>query len=340
MQHLNIDPEDITDFDRKLARNQRALTVAKKIVSLTPEERAKRLQKLQQRIQEGTASLFEEKVEANLLEARRAELILFLSKQLPGIEPKIKTQLILQEPSPASPSPAGSASPKQAEAPKEYPSELLEFLATQKPPPPQASRQKQDEVVADERPKSSIWKSTDILVVAGCILLLIVAFWYARLSKTSDTKFTTFDQQAADEQSTSGLSKEAFQQMQTSFDEALQELRTGDFDQGKIQMLDFIETYPATSFAEDAYIALADTSRQRQNNPDEALKYYQTVLQRYPDSVHIGLVHLKMGFTYEDLRDYNSAAQMYRLVIQQHGETSRVGQLANERLKALQAGPE
>ena len=124
-------------------------------------------------------------------------------------------------------------------------------------------------------------------------------------------------------------------QIQAQFDEALQELRFGEFEQGKAQLLNVIQNYPNTSQAEDAYVAIADTYRQRQNNPDEALRYYQIFTEEYPESSRVGLVQLKMGFSYEDMEDLSSAEEMYRLVLKRHGEKSRLGQLANERLQSL-----
>ena len=115
----------------------------------------------------------------------------------------------------------------------------------------------------------------------------------------------------------------------------MQELRFGEFERGKTQMLDFVQTYPNTSQAEDVYIAIADTYRQRQNNPDEALRYYQIFTEKYPESSRIGLVQLKMGFSYEDMEDTDGAKDMYRLVISRFGEKSRLGQLAEERLRSL-----
>ena len=154
-------------------------------------------------------------------------------------------------------------------------------------------------------------------------------------SEKTPTAITTFDQQTAVESSESGLSKELLQEIQTQFDETVHELRFGEFEQGKAQLLNLIQNYPNTSQAEDACIAIADTYRQRQNNPDEALKYYQIFTEKYPESSRVGLILLKMGFSYEDMEDTGSAEEMYRLVLSRHGEKSRLGQLANERLRAL-----
>jgi len=81
---------------------------------------------------------------------------------------------------------------------------------------------------------------------------------------------------------------------------------------------------------------LADTYRQKQDDPDQAVHYYQLFAERYPQSEQLGLVLLKMGYTYEDMQDTTHAKEMYRLLIERQGKTSRLGQLANNRLVRLQ----
>ena len=80
------------------------------------------------------------------------------------------------------------------------------------------------------------------------------------------------------------MSAELEAQVQAQFDAAAHALRFEDFEQGKQTLLDLIEQYPDSSYARDAYILLADMYRQRQNNPDEAIKQYQAFLDAYPDS--------------------------------------------------------
>lgn len=333
--------EDITAFELNLARSSRAITSAKEIVSLALEERTERLTILKKKIQDGTANLFEEKVLAKLLEKGMAERILDIQKQLPALEQEIKKQAIPKRsssPAPTSP-PVKSSTKARSPTSGQYPSELLEFLATQKPPAPppakSSSKQRSVRVSSEESKKPSAWTLQDMAVGIGLLVLVVIAFWYSMASQKPETIPLTFDQQAAGEAALSELSNEEAQQMQTAFDEGMQALRFGDIEQGKSQLLAFIQTYPATPQAEDAYIAIADTCRQRQNNPDEALKYYQLFLNQYPQSLQTGLVQLKMGFAYEDLEDISSAQTLYQLVLHNHGKESRVGQLANERLQAL-----
>lgn len=342
MKHIKINIDDITEFDLNLAKSDRAISCVDDIVQLSLEERKQRLNALKKNIQEGTTSLFEEKVLARLLEHRTAERIKLIHRNLPQIEKEFKKRKIspttpVKPFSPASPVPP--TPPTQTTRADEYPSELLEFLASQKPPtPPQArpsGKQKSSVIVPVDVEKQPLRSVRDVFV--GILLLFGLAFglWYTISPEKPPPPIATFDQQAAGESPEPGLSKETLQEIQTQFDDAMQKLRFGEFEQGKTQLLEFIQTYPNTSQAEDAYIAIADTYRQRQDNPDEALKYYQTFTEKYPESSRIGLVQLKMGFSYEDLEDTGSAADMYRLILSRYGEKSRLGQLAEERLRSL-----
>ncbi len=338
MKRIKLNINEITEFDLNLAKSERAISAVDEIVKLSIEERTQKLNALKEKIKEGGTDLFEEKVLAKLLENRTAERIKVIHKNLSDIEKELKNR----KTSPSSTvkrSPPPSSSPtKQTVRPSEYRSELLEFLATQKPPtPPEkpSSNQRSNVVVLSTPKKQPSRYVKDVLVGIIGVIVLVVAFWYVVFSEESQMAITTFDQQATVESSASGLSKETLQQIQAQFDGAIQELRFGEFEQGKTQLLNLIQKYPTTPHAENAYIAIADTYRQRQNNPDEALRHYQTFMEKYPESSHVGRVQLKMGFSYEDMEDISSAEDMYRLILNSHGEKSRLGQLANERLQSL-----
>jgi TolA-binding protein len=342
MKHIKINIDDITEFDLNLAKSDSAISCVNEIVQLSLEERKQRLNNLKKKIQEGTANLFEEKVLAKLLEHRMAERIKLIHRNLPQIEREFKKR----KTSPASPakhSPSPPPPPTQAARPAEYRSELLEFLASQKPPALPKTRpsgkQKSSAIVpsdTDKQPSKHI-SIKDVFV--GIVLLfgLALGLWYTLSPEKPPPPITTFDQQTAGESSEPGFSKETLQEIQTQFDDAMQKLRFGEFEQGKTELLNVVQIHPNTSQAENAYIAIADTYRQRQNNPDEALRYYQMFTEKYPESSRIGLVQLKMGFSYEDMEDTGSAEEMYRLILNRFGEKSRLGQLAKERLRSLQA---
>jgi TolA-binding protein len=331
MERIKVNINELTELDLNLARNDRAIAFAGEIVKLSLDDRTQRLNSLQQKIHDKTASLFEEKVLAKLLENRTAERIRVIRKNLPRIEEELKKRKKSQS----------SPVVTRAVRSDDNSSKLLEFLATQKPPSPSSAKpfdkQRSNAMVPSSAEKPSVRNVKDIFVGICLVVALALAFWYTVSSEESPPTITTFDQQATVDSSESGLSKETLQMIQNQFDDALQELRFGDFEQGKTLLLSLIQSYPNTAQAQDASIAIADTYRQRQNHPDEALKYYQTFTTQYPDSPRVGLVLLKMGFTYEDMEDIDSAEAMYHLVLSRHGEKSRLGQLANERLQALKA---
>lgn len=345
MAREKITLDDITDLDLNLARSEKAIAAATEIRALPPEKRRQRLEAIQHNIQQGTASLFEEHVVTLLLEPRGAERILTIQRHLPRIEKALKSRSGSQRISetPSSEAPAVSDTQPKTAGSARYPSDLLDFLASQKPPTPpstSSSSKPQSPMPTDlqRRPPSS-WSRRDQVMVAVFAALFCAALFYGFIStQTSQTTFLTFDQQARQQEALSAqptLSPE----IHAEFDAAMQALRSGDFEQGKAQMLAFIEQHPQTAEAEAGYLALADTSRQRQHDPDAALIYYQMLLEQYPQSSSKGLVHLKMGFAYEDMEDSANAKAMYRLVLEQHGRQSRLGQLANQRLNALTPEP-
>ncbi len=338
---------DITDLDLNLAKNDKALAAAVEIHALSSDDRQQRLKTLHHKISEGAASLFEERVLTALLEPQGAERILAIQRHLPRIEKAFEkrsgTQRVATTSNQAeTPTPDSFTAPDsqpQAAASQPYQSELLDFISSQKPPtpPPNSAMGKTHRSVRVDADKNTPfgWSRRDQSVVVALIVLIGVAMGYRIVAnRTSQTPLLTFDQQAR-QQDASSVQSAIPPQAQTEFDDAMQGLRSGNFEQAQTQLLAFIAQYSQSPQAEAGYMALADTSRQRQNDPDQALVYYQKLLDDFPNSLNAGLVQLKMGFAYEDLEDFVSAEAMYRLVLDQHGSQSRIGQLAAQRLNAL-----
>jgi len=334
MKRISINIDKISQFDLKLAKNPRVIALAQDIVTRSLDERRRQFDALQERIQAGNASLFEERVHSRLLEKRKAEWILLLHKNLSVIEEELHKRHPPQESSIQERiekiSGAGNTSMKESEYAH---SELLEFLATQKPPslPPSPSRK------ARLNPSGTrpAYHSRDILVGALLVLGVVLAVGYVLSSDKDEPHVLTFQEQAQYQSREQRLAEEFDRGVQEQFDVAAQEIRTGEFEVGKAQLLELTRTYPTSIHAENAYILLADTYRVRKNDPDEALKYYQRFLDSYPDSRQFGLAQLKTGFAYEDLGDISNAQAVYRLILERYGEKNRLGQLARERLFKL-----
>ena len=335
MKRIRINLDKISDLDLQLARNSRVIALIHDIVKLSLDERVQQLDSLKKKVQEGHASLFEERIQTKLLEQRKAEWIWVIHKNLPEIEQELSKRRQIQA-SPKNQTMPKTSSPKKSETYMAHDthSELLKFLETQKPSSSSVSSSPK-RVLQNEtaKPPSGLHMKD---VVVGSLLLLCIVFsvgYVVSSPKDTSAPITTFKDQAQEKSSAMRLSEEFEQEVQTQFDAASQELRLGEFEQGKAQLLALIDTYPTSPYAENAYILLADTYRLRMDNPDEALKYYQTFLEKYPESLQLGLTQLKMGFSYEDMGDIPNAQTTYRLVLSRYGERSRIGQLAGERLQ-------
>lgn len=339
MKRIKVNLEDISEFDLKLAKNPQVPPLIEQIVSLSPVEREQQRQAMQQKIGRGEASLFEEHVYAKLLEPRKAEWIRVIYKNLPRIEQELKKY----QPSDAEQTqnlPENFQIEPAAPVIDEYPSDLLNFLATQKPPaPPKSSfESKRFSPRPESTPplKSRRRSAQDVSIGLLLFIGLILSVWYVLASDQESPPITTFDNPQGEQTGKAEMPDEAQTQLQAQFDEAVHALRFEDFEQGKQQLLALMEQHPQSSYARDARLMLADMYRQRQNNPDEAVKHYQLFLDQYPQSSQAGIVLLKMGYAYEDLQDLLNARATYRLLIEQQGAKSRLGQLAQERLSRLE----
>jgi len=335
MKRIKVSIKDISEFDLKLAHNPQVPPLIEQIVDLSAEEREQQRQALQHKIEQGEASLFEEHVHAKLLEPRKAEWIHIIRKNLPRIEQELKKyQRLPAEHEQTSP---GNVQIEPAvPVVDEYPSELLNFLATQKPPaPPKSSPESRPLALRPETPFSQTSRRLS-LQDAGILLLLISGFvlsvWYVQTSDQAPPPLSTFDNPQVEQRA---APDELQAQLREQFEKAVHSLRFEDFDQGRQQVLDLLNQHPQSSLAADARLILADMYRQRQNNPDEAIKHYQFFLDHHPQSSQAGIVTLKMGYAYEDLQDVLNAKEMYRILIDQQGAKSRLGQLAQERLSRL-----
>lgn len=331
MKRIKVNLRDISDLDLKLAKNPQVPPLIEQIIRLTPEERERQLKALQKKIDDGAATLFEERVHVKLFEPRKAEWIRVIYKNLPRIEKELQKSSPSLPEYPQSPSTRAQTAPP-APAIDEYPSELLNFLATQKPPTPPKSSGRQAAEAQKSSPRRYIKNISLGLLLIGAFVLSV---WYVLASEQETPPPATFDNVQTQQQREPGMSDELAAQVQAQFDDAFHALRFGDFEQGKQGLLDLIEQYPDSSYAREGYMLLADLSRQRQNNPDEAIKYYQAFLDVYPDNAQTGIVMLKMGYAYEDLQDPINAKEMYRLLIESQGTKSRLGQLAQGRLATL-----
>ncbi len=299
------------------------------ILKLSQEERNARLSEISQRITQGMATLYEEKVLAKLLSPGQAEWIYLLNKNLSKIEAQ-GTSLEEEK----------SSSPQDEQKQKEEKTPPSSFTQTEDSPDRISRAIFSNRGLEKEQPDLKTLSSPSGIgsyvkgfltgvMVAG---LLTLGIWKTfDLSERSKSEVTILSQPS----STSSIPADTLQVLQTRLEKGQQEIRMGNFNRGESELREIMVKYSETSQAEEAYLALAEAYRYRSQKPDQALQLYQAFLEKYPHSSRTGLVLLKMGFCYEDMEDRGNAVAMYQLVIQRNGERSRLGQLATERLKTL-----
>jgi len=337
MKQIKINIDKISDFDLKLAKNPRVVEAIDEILPLSLDERVARLHALRQQIADGKASLFEERVLTRLFEQRTAEWIKLLQKNLPVIEQELQKRQPPQPPvlsfEAEMPEETESVEPRRSKAQDVSHAELLDFLATQKPPTSRASSTIQKKPLPKRQASFLRRHAKDVSTILVIGALLTAGIAYTLLSETEQSQIETFDQESHNESPEVRAIRE---EIQTKYDAAAYELRFGVFEHGKRALLDLLQEYPTGEHAENAYVMLGDVYRQRQREPNQALTYYLLALEKFPSGSQVGMTQLKMGFAYEDLKDIAQAKELYRSLISRYGETSRIGQIARDRLAILE----
>ncbi|GAK54469.1 tol-pal system protein YbgF [Candidatus Moduliflexus flocculans] len=333
MKQIKINIDKISDFDLKLAKNPRVIAAIDEILSLSLDERTVRLHNLRQQIADGKASLFEERVLTRLLEQRTAEWIKLLQKNLSIIEQELQKRHPPQPPALSFDAEMPEVSESPSKVQETSHAELLDFLATQKPPTPRIPSNIRKKSLPKQQESFLRRHAKDVILASLAGILLIGAFLYALFSQPEAPTIETFDQEARHE---SPEVKAIHEEIQNRYDAAAYQLRFGSFENGKRMLLELVKEYPTGEHAENAYVLLGDVYRQRQRDPDQALKYYQLALEKFPSNPQTGMTQLKMGFAYEDLHDLPQAKEFYRLLVSRYSDTSRVGQAARARLASLE----
>jgi TolA-binding protein len=320
VRKISIPLNKISSQDINLAKNPRAMEDVETILKLSSEERNARLSEISQKIAQGVATLYEEKVLTKLLSPGQAEWIYLIHKNLPEIEESSSSKSELrQRNEKTSPSSFNQTEDSWDRASRV----ILPNWNLEKEPPDLKAQHSPFEI------GSYVKGFLAGIIGAG---LLTLGIW-----KTFDSSERSEFEVAITSQpsSTSSIPADTLQVLQTQLEKGQQEIRIGHFNRGESELREIMVKYPETPQAEEAYLAIAEAYRYRSQKPDQALQLYQAFLEKYPHSSRTGLVLLKMGFCYEDMEDRGNAVTMYRSVIQRNGEKSRLGQLAAERLKTL-----
>jgi len=123
------------------------------------------------------------------------------------------------------------------------------------------------------------------------------------------------------------------QAIQDAYNQAFTSLRNGQFVDSARQFRDFIQQYPQSSLAPNAYYWLGESYYTVQNY-DVALKTFQRLLALYPDSDKTPGALLKAGYCQDALHQEGQAQKTLQSVIAKY-PGSTVAKLAQQRLKDI-----
>jgi tol-pal system protein YbgF len=123
------------------------------------------------------------------------------------------------------------------------------------------------------------------------------------------------------------------QAIQDAYNQAFTALRNGQFVDSARQFRDFIQHYPQSSLAPNAYYWLGESYYTVQNY-DVALQTFQKLLALYPDSDKTPGAMLKAGYCQDALHHADQASKTLQTVIAKY-PGSTVAKLAQQRLKDM-----
>ena len=110
-------------------------------------------------------------------------------------------------------------------------------------------------------------------------------------------------------------------------------LKQGRYDEAARALKQFMVTYPDSEYADNAQYWLAETHYVTQDYKT-ALKEFQVVLDRFPESRKLPDALLKIGFCNYELERWDASSKALSTVAQQYPETT-AARLANQRLERM-----
>ncbi len=123
-------------------------------------------------------------------------------------------------------------------------------------------------------------------------------------------------------------------QAQAAYDDAFKTLRGGDFVGASRAFRDFLQQYPGSALAPNAYYWLGESYYGTMNYA-VALETFQQLLQRFPDSQKASDALLKVGYSQLELKQDGPGKDSLQAVVSKYPGSS-AARLAQERLRRLQ----
>jgi tol-pal system protein YbgF len=122
---------------------------------------------------------------------------------------------------------------------------------------------------------------------------------------------------------------------QPTYDAAFAALKDGRYAESARRFQAFLDQYPSSGLASNAYYWLGESYYVTQNYKI-ALQSFQTLLQRYPGSQKAPDALLKVGYSQYELKQWDQAEATLNQVVQTYPDTT-VAHLAQGRLRALKS---
>lgn len=120
---------------------------------------------------------------------------------------------------------------------------------------------------------------------------------------------------------------------QSAYDQAFAALKDTRYADAAMQFSAFVDQYPNSSFAPNAYYWLAETYYVTRDF-ETALAMFQIVLERFPDSSKAGDALLKLGFSHFELQEWPAARSALEQVRADYPDTT-LSRLADSRLREM-----
>ncbi|TCV93934.1 tol-pal system protein YbgF [Luteibacter rhizovicinus] len=124
---------------------------------------------------------------------------------------------------------------------------------------------------------------------------------------------------------------------QAAYDAAFKSLRGGDFVAASRGFRDFLQQYPDSPLAPNAYYWLGESYYATMNYP-VALEAFQRLVKLYPQSEKVSDGLLKVGYCQAQLKQNDAATATLKSVVSKY-PGSKAASLAQERLRRMQRPP-
>ncbi|MGB5717009.1 MAG: tol-pal system protein YbgF, partial [Gammaproteobacteria bacterium] len=121
---------------------------------------------------------------------------------------------------------------------------------------------------------------------------------------------------------------------QAEYRRALAMVRDGQFEEAAESFNIFLQTYPESSYADNASYWIGETYYVTRDF-EPALETFTVLIEKYPDSPKVPDTRLKIGYIHYEQHDWSAAREVLSNIVTTYPDTE-VAQLANARLNRME----